>query len=205
MPTGGIGARERMAWCALTMGNQHIMNDAASGPVDAAHRRPPGLDDTTVLAVGELSRALETVHRVRGHLYSAHQLVGGADNLLDRVVELFRAAGHQQLADRVERELLGRNVLPGRWTYQIVEEFDDGYYATFQDVEREARERLAGGRRHLHEAEMKRDRRTPGLIGHELSPDQIEAPSACCDEEHSRPDTTCPLQMTYPRGPQPPC
>jgi hypothetical protein len=138
--------------------------------VDEAHSRPAGLDDTTVEALGELSKALETIHRVRGHLYSAHQLVGGADLTLDRVVKLLRDAGHDEIADRVEYDLLGRNVLPGRWTFQLVEEFDDGYYATFQEVEREARERLAGGRRHLHEAEMKQRRRTHGRPGHEATP-----------------------------------
>ena len=138
--------------------------------VDEAHSRPTGLDDTTVEALGELSKALEAIHRVRGHLYSAHQLVGGADLTLDRVVELLRRAGHDTIADRVEYELLGRNVLPGRWTFQIVEEFDDGYYATFQEIERDARQRLAGGRRHIHEAEMKQSRRTRGMPGHEATP-----------------------------------
>ncbi len=140
--------------------------------VDDEHSRPAGVDDTTVEALGELSKALETIHRVRGHLYSAHQLVGGADLTLDRVVQLLRAAGHDAVADRVEHELLGRNVLPGRWTFQIMEEFDDGYYATFQDVERYARDTLAGGRRHVYEAEMKQRRRTHGLPGHEATPQE---------------------------------
>ncbi|MCZ7418267.1 hypothetical protein O7605_01830 [Verrucosispora sp. WMMA2121] len=140
--------------------------------VDDEHSRPEGVDDTTVEALGELSKALETIHRVRGHLYSAHQLVGGADLTLDRVVELLRQAGHDEVANRVERELLGRNVLPGRWTFQIMEEFDDGYYATFQEVERYARETLADGRRHLYEAEMKQRRRTRGMPGHEATPQE---------------------------------
>lgn len=137
---------------------------------DEQHSRLPGLDDTTVEALGELSKALETIHRVRGHLYSAHQLVGGADLTLDRVVKLMRQAGHAEVANRVEQELLGRNLLPGRWTFQIVEEFDDGYYAAFQEIERDAREKLAGGRRHIFEAEMKERRRTHGMPGHEPTP-----------------------------------
>ncbi|MEU8255007.1 hypothetical protein AB0C06_12165 [Micromonospora inaquosa] len=141
-------------------------------PTKVQHPRPSGLDDTTVEALGELSKALETIHRVRGHLYSAHQLVGGADLTLDRVVELLREAGHDEVADRVQHELLGRNVLPGRWTFQIVEEFDDGYYAAFQEIERDAREKLAGGRRHIYEAEMKERRRTRGMPGHEATPQE---------------------------------
>lgn len=138
--------------------------------VDEEHSRPAGVDDTTVVALGELSKALETIHRVRGHLYSAHQLVGGADLTLDRVVKLFREAGHDETADRVEHELLGRNLLPGRWTFQIMEEFDDGYYAAFQEIERDAREMLADGRRHIYESEMKQRRRTHGRVGHEATP-----------------------------------
>ncbi|MBY8873988.1 hypothetical protein K7640_19355 [Micromonospora sp. PLK6-60] len=140
--------------------------------VDDQHSRPEGVNDATVKALGELSKALETIHRVRGHLYAAHQLVGGADLTLDRVVELLREAGHSEMAERVERDLLGRNVLPGRWTFQIMEEFDDGYYAAFQEVEREAREKLAGGRRHIYEAEMKQRRRTLGMPGHEATPQE---------------------------------
>ncbi len=45
-------------------------------------RRPEGLDDATVEAVGKVSEALECVERARGELYSFHQLIGHADLLL---------------------------------------------------------------------------------------------------------------------------
>ncbi|MGW5580551.1 hypothetical protein [Micromonospora chokoriensis] len=147
-----------------------MSDKSVEGSFGDPHQRPDGVDDQAVEALGELSKALETIHRVRGHLYSAHQLVGGADLTLDRVVKLLREAGHDEMADRVEHELLGRNVLPGRWTFQIVEEFDDGYYAAFQEIERDARGKLAGGRRHIFEAEMKERRRTHGMPGHEATP-----------------------------------
>jgi hypothetical protein len=133
---------------------------------DEQHRRPDGLDDTTVLALGKLSEALETIERVRGHLYAMHQLTGTADFMLDEAVALFREAGHTGTAERIQRELIGRNVIPGHWTFQLVEEFDDGYYAEFRAVERDARDRLAQGRRHLYEAELKEERRTHGRPGH---------------------------------------
>ncbi|GLY06149.1 hypothetical protein Acsp01_65280 [Actinoplanes sp. NBRC 101535] len=141
----------------------------ADGP-DREHRRPDGLDDTTVLALGKLSEALETVERARGHLYTMHQLIGSADFALDEAVTLFAEAGHGEVADRIRNDLIGRNVVPGRWTFQIVEEFDDGYHAEFRAVERDARDRLAGGRRHLYEAELKEHRRTRGRPGHEALP-----------------------------------
>jgi hypothetical protein len=139
------------------------------GP-DAAHERPDGLDDTTLEALGKLSEALETTERARGHLYTMHQLTGVADFLLDDVVEGLRAAGHDAAADLVATELIGRNVLPGRWTFQMLEEYDDGYYAAFREIERRLREELAGGRRHLWEAQLKERRRTRGHPGHEARP-----------------------------------
>jgi hypothetical protein len=142
------------------------MADTAEGP-DPAHRRPEGLDDLTVEALGKLSEALETVERVRGHLYSAHQLTGTADFMLDDAVSLFRRAGHRKTAERIERELIGRNVLPGHWTFQLVEEYDDGYYADFKTIEKDARDELAQGKRHLYEAELKERRRTYGRPGHD--------------------------------------
>ena len=136
------------------------------GP-DGAHRRPDGLDDTTVEALGKLSEALETVERVRGHLYSLHQLVGEADFKLDEAVSLFMQAGQPKIAERISQELIGRNVVPGHWTFQLVEEFDDGYYAEFRALEKDARDELADGRRHLYEAELKERRRSRGREGHE--------------------------------------
>ncbi|MFC3964880.1 hypothetical protein [Nocardia jiangsuensis] len=134
------------------------------------HRRPPGVDDATVAAGGKLSEALETIERARGHLYELHQLIGGADLRLDEAVSKFREAGHPEIAERIERELIGRNVLPGRWTFQIVEEFDDGYYAEFLQIERDVRDKLFDGKRHLFEAEMKEARRTRGRKGHSAAP-----------------------------------
>lgn len=137
---------------------------------DPGHTTPEGTDEATVEALGELSEALEHVERARGHLYSFHQLTGTADLTLGRAVDKLRDAGHEGLADRLESELVGRNVLPGRWTFQVVEEYDDGYWTTFRDLERQAREELAGGRRHLHEARMKQARRSAGRAGHEATP-----------------------------------
>ena len=131
---------------------------------------PDGVSDQTVDALGKLSEALETCERARGHLYTFHQLTGSADIELGEAVTALREAGHDVIADRIERELLGRNVLPGRWTFQIVEDYDDGYWSLFREVEQAAREELAGGVRHLYEARLKQDERTAGVPGHAAQP-----------------------------------
>ena len=140
-----------------------------SGP-NPAHQRPEGVDDATVEALGKLSEALEVVEEARGLLYAFHRRCGTADLTLGESVDLLREAGHGDLADRIERDLVGRNILAGRWSFQVVEEYDDGYYATFKELEQLARDELVGGRRHLYEAEMKEDRRTEGDPGHEAVP-----------------------------------
>ncbi|MFJ7147207.1 hypothetical protein ACIQVT_03255 [Streptomyces sp. NPDC100445] len=145
------------------------MHDQQDGP-DRRHRRPEGVDDKTVEALGALSKALETTERARGHLYGFHQLTGGADLELDRAVRLLREAGHPEWAEKVEAEILGRNVIPGHWTFQIVEAYNDTYYRPFQQLERSAVNELAQGRDHLYEAEMKEDRRTPGHPDHTARP-----------------------------------
>ncbi len=71
------------------------------------------MDDNAVAAAGKMTEALETLERARGHLYSFHQLVGETDFKLDEVLELLRERGDDELADRLSRELVGRNVLPG--------------------------------------------------------------------------------------------
>ncbi|GAA1553918.1 hypothetical protein [Kribbella lupini] len=145
-----------------------MSDDAQASP----RPRPEGVDDQTVLAVGRLTHALETVNRARGYLYGFHELTGRADNELDEVLQLFRDAGHDEFAAKLERDLLGRNVIDDRWTFQIVDDYDTGYYALFTDLEQEARDTFCQGVRHLREAEMKRDRRTPGDPNHTLKPDK---------------------------------
>src|SRR3954471_23304100 len=114
------------------------------------HTVPIGVDEATVAAVGKLTEALETTERARGHLYTFHQLTGTADLQLGDAVAGLREAGHDRLAgprgpghvrlpSGRERELVGRNVLPGRWTFQVMEDYDDTYWSVFRGFEKEAR------------------------------------------------------------------
>ena len=139
-------------------------------PPDDDHRRPDGVDDETVAATGKLSEALEWVERARGHLYSVHQLIGRADFLAEEAADQLEQAGHGELAAHIREEIVGRNVLHGRWTFQIVEDFDDGYWQPLRDAEKHVRDKLLGGRRHVYEAEMKEQRRTSGRARHESRP-----------------------------------
>jgi hypothetical protein len=139
-------------------------------PPDTAHQRPDGSSDDTVTAVGKLSEAWEWIERARGRLYDFHQMMGHADAMLGEAADALEQAGHVHQAERIRLDVVGRNVIHGRWTFQIVEEFDDDYYGPVGVVERQVRDELMAGKRHVFEAELKEQRRTPGHPGHESRP-----------------------------------
>lgn len=169
------GRGETVAWLTVARLGEHghagrVDETSDQARVDSEHRRPAGVTDEQVRALGLLSEALETVEQARGNLYAFHQLSGRADLQLQDAVSALRDAGHDDVADALAGDLVGRNVLFGRWTYQIVEEYDDGYWARFRSHERRARDEIAQGRRHLLEAEMKARERSAGRSGHEAEP-----------------------------------
>lgn len=144
--------------------------EARTPSVDEQHRRPARATDAEVEAAGTVGEALEYIERARGHLYDLHQLIGRADLLFQEAAEQLAGAGRTELAGRLRSEMVGLNVLEGRWTFQMVEEFDDGYWSTAREIDRAVRDELTGGRRHVHEAEMKQANRTEGRSGHEATP-----------------------------------
>ena len=93
---------------------------------------------------------------------------------------------------------MGRNIIEGRWSFQLVEEYDDTYYASFKDLESQARHELVSGRRHLFEAEMKEDRRTHGARHHEATPDD-SGPQGSSDERPVRTTRTQGSHMKLQR------
>ncbi|MGW0228006.1 hypothetical protein ACWDWO_06820 [Actinopolymorpha singaporensis] len=113
------------------------------------------MSDATVAALGKLSEAFEVVEHARGVLFEFHRLCGTADLTLQDAVAELREAGHPELADEIDDCLVGRDVVDGRWSFQLVEAYDQHYWSVFRDVERAARQRVGDLPRHLFEAEMK--------------------------------------------------
>ena len=146
------------------------MTDHSDAP-DSEHQVPAGVDDATVQAVGAVTAALEVVEQARGMLYAFHRLTGRADNDLVAALDELAAAGHTELAEEIRADLVGRNVIAGRWTFQVVEDYDANYWTTFRDWESTVRDRLTEGRRHVYEAQLKEQNRTHGREGHEARPE----------------------------------
>ncbi|MDT4915946.1 MAG: hypothetical protein QOI15_2381 [Pseudonocardiales bacterium] len=118
-------------------------------------QRPPGVSDEVVAALGKLSEALEGADHARGMLYGFHQLCGTIDGNVQEAVAMFRSAGMAELADEIEECLVGRAIVDDRWSFQLVEAYDEQYWEVFRDVEQEARARAGVPERHVYEAEMK--------------------------------------------------
>ena len=149
------------------------MSEPTDRPWLERDRRPSGVSDETVSAVGKFSEALEWVERARGHLYDFHQMMGHADALIGEAADELREAGHQDQAQRIEAGLVGRNALEGRWSCQMVEEYDAIYWSVVRAFADDLRGELMGGRHHVLESEMKEDRRTHGGRFHEQRPTDV--------------------------------
>ncbi len=149
------------------------MSEPTDRPWLERDRRPSGVSDETVSAVGKFSEALEWVERARGHLYDFHQMMGHADALIGEAADELREAGHQDQAQRIEAELVGRNALEGRSSFQMVEEYDAIYWSVVRAFADDLRGELMGGRHHVLESEMKEDRRTHGGRFHEQRPTDV--------------------------------
>jgi hypothetical protein len=117
-----------------------------------------------------VTEALEWVVRARGRLYDFHQMMGRADLLFGEAADALDDAGQPALAAQLRDGVVGRNVLDGRWTFQVVEEFDRTYHDAVVEAEADVRAALVAGRRHVFESELKEQRRTRGRRFHEARP-----------------------------------
>lgn len=129
---------------------------------DVVHPRPASSTDATVEAVGRLSAAFEVVENARGLLYGFHRMSGEADLALQDALAALRSAGHDELADEIDQVLVGRDVVPGFWTFELVEAYDEHYWRVFRAVDELVRDRLSEGRPHVFEAEMKQREQRSG-------------------------------------------
>jgi len=124
-------------------------------------------------ALHEVELGVENLHRAHGHLVSFHHSTGRAMDHLADAEELLRDAGHDSLADRLRDDHLPRGVVPpcdgdgataGRWSYDLLEKFQETFLYDVVAFGDQVNERIADGRRHVterrQEAEWRRRART---------------------------------------------
>lgn len=108
-------------------------------------------------ALHELTLGMEWIHRAHGHLLAFHHSTGHGMDHLAEAETLFREAGHVELADTIRDEYLPRGVIDGdRWSYDVVEDFEDGVFRDLQAFETAVRAEVADGKRHVAERVQER-------------------------------------------------
>jgi len=113
--------------------------------------------ETEQEALHRVTLGMEWLHRAHGHLLAFHHNVGHAMDHFAAAEPLLREAGHVDLADAIRAEYLPRGVVDeNRWSYDVVEDFEDGVLADMDAFETTVREQLADGQRHVAEREQER-------------------------------------------------
>lgn len=116
------------------------------------------LSDTERQALHEIELGAEWVHRAHGTLIEFHHDIGHGMDHFARAETLFREAGWTELADALRDEQLPRGVDGhDRWSYEVIEDFRNGFLGEILAFENVAHQRVAGGKRHVAERAQKRE------------------------------------------------
>jgi hypothetical protein len=119
-----------------------------------------GLTDREREALHEVELGVENLHRAHGHLVSFHHSTGRAMDHLAVAEELLREAGREELADRLRDDYLPRGVVPpcdgegtraGRWSYDILEKFQETFLEDVVAFGDRVHDEMADGQRHVAE------------------------------------------------------
>ena len=117
---------------------------------------PDALDltDAEKEALHDMQVGIEHVGRARGRLLDFHHEIGDAFDHFESARERLREAGHDDLADELRDRHLPAGVVGDRWTFELVTEFDEGFYAEITGFESDVREEVADGEIHVAEQEL---------------------------------------------------
>mgnify|MGYP006295143567 CR=1 FL=1 len=125
------------------------MSDPAGGPDD--------LEEADRAALHSVELGVEWLHRAHGDLVRFHHQVGHAMDHLAEAEQQFRDAGRSDLADAIRDEYLPSGVIDDdRWSYDVLESYEEGFLAELTAFEAETREAVADGRRHVAERHQER-------------------------------------------------
>jgi hypothetical protein len=124
------------------------------------NRYPDELSEREREALHQVELGVENLHRAHGHLVSFHHSTGRAMDHLDTAERLLRECGYDQFADELRDEYLPRGVVAerdsedafgGRWSYDILETFQDTFLADIVTFGERVTTEVADGLRHAAE------------------------------------------------------
>lgn len=135
-----------------------MATDDSAPDRDTSAETDPALSDAECEALHEVELGLEWAQRAQGCLLEFHHATGHGMDHLYRAEELLRATGNDELADAIRTELLPHGVVDeDRWSYDVVENFQETLLAETRSLERRVRRELADGQRHVRERRQERE------------------------------------------------
>lgn len=140
------------------------MADARSvTPGRSAVSRFEELSEVELETLHEVELGIERIHRAHGHLVAFHHNTGRGMNHLAAAENLLRSCDNHRLADSLREEYLPRGVVAacnsgdptaGRWSYDILESFQDVFLNDIVAFGDEVRTNIANGLRHAFERQQ---------------------------------------------------
>jgi hypothetical protein len=125
---------------------------------NSEHSDRPDLTAEERDALHSIELGVEWLHRAHGNLVEFHHKTGHAMDHLAEAEEQLRACGHTDLADALRNEYLPCGVIDGgRWSYDVLESYQDGFLSALTAFEERARGEVADGQRHVTERRQERE------------------------------------------------
>lgn len=128
--------------------------------------RPEDLTATERESLHQVELGIERLHRAHGHLVAFHHNTGRAMDHLASAEPLLRECDYPALADALRDEYLPRGVVEdcdpdeataGRWSYSVLENFQEDFLDDLVAFGEEVTDRVADGLRHAHERTQERE------------------------------------------------
>ena len=129
-------------------------------PTDPETESDPAtaLSEAELEALHEVELGLEWAQRAQGCLLEFHHATGHGMDHLCRAEARLRETGHDDLADAIRDDLLPHGVVDDdRWSYDVLEHFQQSLLAETRALEQRVRRELADGERHVRERRQERE------------------------------------------------
>ncbi len=130
------------------------MSDAADDPTVS------DLSDEACQALRSVELGVEWVHRAHGDLVGFHHKTGKAMEHLAEAERELRECGHEDLADELRDRYLPLGVIDDdRWSYDVLETYQEGFLDPLADFRARATDDIADGHRHVFERRTQQERK----------------------------------------------
>lgn len=117
------------------------------------------LTEKEIEALHQLQLGKEHIRKAYGQLLGCHHEVGRGMNKIKKATEILEDCEREDLSEEVG-SIVPANATSDRWTWEIVDDFEDNLLEDVLKTDKEVREELADGQRHINEEQMENMRKS---------------------------------------------